>query len=202
MKHKRIFVIAILLGMVGVLSACSGNTEPVPAAQVQELDTSGNTASAPAGQVQELDTSYANALDTRTQLLLGIVRLEEGTGPTLSKEQAAALLPLWQMYRSLIASGTASQAEVDAVTSQILAFMTTEQIQAIIAMHLTQADMQAFNQSLGVSVPGVPPSGVVPGQGQQLSPEERATRQAQFGGTGNSTASIDYLIQILEGRSK
>jgi len=181
MNHQRaLYVFAILFGLVAVLAACGGAT-PVATSQVSGLDT-----------------SYSNALNARTQLLLGTVRLEEGNGPVLSKEQVARLLPLWQMSRSLMASGTASQAETDAVTNQILAAMTAEQIQAINAMRLSQADMQAFNQSLGVAAPNSSPSGGAPDQGQTLSPAERATRQAQFGGTGSSTASVDYLIGILQ----
>jgi hypothetical protein len=177
-NHQRTMVVlAMLLGLIGVLTACGGSAAPAPAAQVQGLDT-----------------SYANALDARTQLLLGTIRLEEGSGPALSKEQATTLVPLWQTFKSLVASGTASQAELDAVTNQIAAAMTTEQLEAIKAMRLTQADMQTLIQTLGVT----PPQGVVPGQGQNLSPQERATRQAQFGGTGNSTASMDYLLGLLQ----
>ncbi len=181
MNHQRtLIVFALLVGLGGVVAGCGGSAAPVGASQVSGLDT-----------------GYANALDARTQLLLGTIRLEQGTGPALTQEQAAKLLPLWQTSKSLMASGTASQAEIDAVTNQILAAMTPEQIQAIKGIHLTQADMQAFSQTLGVTAP----SGVAPGQGQSLSPQERATRQAQFGGAGGGTASIDYLIKMLEAKA-
>ncbi len=176
MKQSRTFMGWVILSSLALLLAACGSAAP-----------------APASQFSGLDTSYANALDARTQLLLGTVRLEEDSGSALTKEQAATLLPLWQTSKSLLTSGTASQAEVDAVTNQILAAMTPEQIQAIQGMRLTQADMQAFSQTLGV----VPPSGVVPGQGQSLSPQARATRQAQFGG-GSGSASVDYLIGLLQ----
>jgi len=192
MKHLPTLVLVIsLLGLIGVLTACSG------------------AAPTTTSQVSGLDSNYANALNDRTQLLLGTVRLEEGNGPNLSKEQAAKLIPLWQASKSLMGSGTASNAEMDAVTNQILAAMTPEQIQAINTMHLTQSDMQAFNQTVGIARPsGLTTSGAVlgqgplpggvPGQGQSLSPSERATRQAEFGGTGGSTASIDYLLGLLQ----
>lgn len=179
-RQRTVVVLAMLLGLVGVLTACGGNTVP-----------------APADQVQGLDTSYANALDARTQLLLGTIRLEEGSGTALSKKQATELVALWQTSKSLVASGTASQAELDAVTNRIAAAMTAEQLEAIKAMRLTQADMQTFIQTLGVT----PPQGVVPGQGQALSPAERATRQAQFGGAGGGTASLDRLIGILQAKA-
>jgi hypothetical protein len=179
-KHSRAFVLAVLVILVAIVTACGG------------------TAPAATSQVPGLDTSYANGLNARTLLLLGTIRLEEGNGPALTKEQAAKLLPLWQASKSLMASGTASQAEIDALTNQILAAMTAEQVKAINAMNLVQADMQAFNQTLGVTAPSGAPSGGSPGQGQTLGPAERATRQAQMGGTGGNTASIDYLIGILQ----
>ena len=179
-KHSRAFGFGVLVILVAIVTAC------------------GSTAPAATSQVPGLDTSYANALNARTLLLLGTIRLEEGNGPALTKEQAAKLLPLWQASKSLMASGTASQAEIDALTNQILAAMTAEQIKVINAMHLVQTDMQAFNQTLGVTAPSGAPSGGSPGQGQTLSPAERATRQAQMGGTGGNTASIDYLIGILQ----
>lgn len=154
----------------------------------------------PAAQAQTLDTTYENALAARSQLLLGTIRLEESGGPALSKAQVAKLLPLWRASKSLTASGTGSQAEQDAITNQILGVMTPEQIQAIRAMRLTQSEMQAFNQSIGATSgtrSGSIPGGV-PGQGQSLSPAERATRQAQQGGTSGNTAALDYLVKILE----
>ena len=180
-KHPRTLIgLAVLATLVVLVTACGGS------------------APATTSQVSGLDTSYANALNARSLLLLGTVRVEEGNGPTLSKDQATKLIPLWQASKSLMASGTASQAEIDAVTNQILGVMTSEQIKAINAMRLTQTEMQSLNQTLGGSAPSGAPSGGVPGQGQTQSPAERATRQAQFGGTSGSTASIDYLIGILQ----
>jgi len=178
-NYRHIFGVIILLGMIVAVTACGGAT---PAATSQVLG---------------LDTSYANALNARSLLLLGTVRLEEGTGNTLTNDQAVKLIPLWQASKSLMASGTASQAEIDAVTNQILGVMTSEQIKAINAMHLTQVDMQAFNQTLGVAAPSGAPAGGPPGQGQTLSPAERATRQAQFGSMSGSTASVDYVLGLL-----
>ncbi len=176
---RHIFGIVVLLGMTIAVAACGGATPATPS------------------QVSVLDTSYANALNARSLLLLGTVRLEEGTGGNLTKDQATKLIPLWQASKSLMTSGTASQAELDAVTNQILGVLSSDQIKAINAMHLTQTDMQAFNQTLGVTTPNNAPSGGSPGQGQTLSPAERATRQAQMGGTGGNTASTDYLLGLL-----
>jgi hypothetical protein len=178
-KHFSFVLFSLLLGLL--LSACTSAPS-----------TTTNT------QVSGLDTSYANALNARSLLLLGTVRLEEGTSNNLTKDQATKLIPLWQASKSLAGSGTASQAEIDAITNQIVAAMTADQIKAINAMRLTQADMQAFNQTLGVSSPSNSSSGGVPGQGSSLSPSERATRQAQNGGGGGNTASMDYLLNLLQ----
>jgi hypothetical protein len=149
----------------------------------------------PTSSVRGLDTSYPNAVNARSALMLGTVRLEESKGPAITKEQAVKLIPLWQTAKTLVASGTSSQAEQDAVTNQIIAVMTDDQLKAISAMKLTANEMQAFNQSIGVTTS---PEGGVPGAGQNLSPQERATRQAQRGGTGGSTSTMDYVIKLLE----
>ncbi len=178
-KHFSFVLFALWLGLL--MSACSSAP-------------SNTSSSASSG----LDTSYANALNSRSMLLLGTVRLEEGTSNNLTKDQATKLLPLWQASKSLTGSGTASQAEIDAITNQISAVMTADQIKAINVMHLTQTDMQAFNQTLGVASPGTPTSGGMQGQGSSLSPSERATRQAQNGGGGGNTVSMDYLLNLLQ----
>lgn len=171
----------IIAGLAISLVGCNGNPTPVPV-----------NASAPV----TLDTNYPNALTVRSQLLLGTIRLEESAKVELSKDQVARVLPLWRASKALTASGTASQQEQDAITNQILAVLSPEQIQAIRAMRLTQADMQTFNQSIGATVGAGTGS---PGQGQSLNPQERATRQAQRSGTSSgNTAALDYLIKILE----
>lgn len=183
MKIKLISTLTVFAILIGLLTACGGNTT-----------------SAPAAQVVELDTSYANALDTRSQLLLGTIRLAEGTGPALNKEQATKLLLLWGASKSLSTSGTASQAELDSIISQIQAVMTNEQLQAIKEMHLVQTDMQTFNQSIGMTTSGTESGSGVPGQGKTLSPEARATNQALRGNTGGSGA-ITYLLKVLEDKA-
>ena len=78
MNHQRVFVLIILAGLIAVLAAC------------------GSAAASTTTQVSGLDTSYPNALNLRGQLLVGTVRLEEGSGPAVTKEHAAKLIPLWQ----------------------------------------------------------------------------------------------------------
>ena len=124
-----------------------------------------------------LSTSYDNALPAVMQLVVGTLRLEN-TDMAVSAAQATDLLPLWKGYRSLSGSDAASSAELEALDGQILAAMTSEQIQAVAAMQLTREDLDAAMDELGI----VSPRG---GASSDLSDEERealrAERQAQGG---------------------
>jgi predicted pyridoxine 5'-phosphate oxidase superfamily flavin-nucleotide-binding protein len=133
-----------------------------------------------------LDASYPDALNASSQLALGTLQLE-GTENAVRPEQAAALLPLWQALRG----GVTVQAEVNAVLKQIEGTMSQEQLAAIAAMRLTQEGLRTWMEEQGLGRPGgfqgapggTPVPGQTPGAGgwQDLSPEVRATRQAEFG---------------------
>ena len=161
-----------------------------------------------------LDTSYENAVDVTSQLALGTLNLED-TEHAVTEDQAARLLPLWQVL-----SGGALQgaAERYAVIRQIEAAMAESQVSAIVAMRLTQQDVQTWAQSVGGrTAPGGSqeqggrqrPGGT---EGQQpqapggMSTEERATRRAQFGQqerpTGGSSGSVvNAVVRLLGERS-
>jgi len=134
-----------------------------------------------------LDTSYPDALNASSQLALGTLQLE-GAENAVTAEQAAALLPLWQALRG----GVTVQAEVNAVLKQIEGTMSQEQLATIAAMRLTREGLQTWMQEQGPGGPGGFPPAMdgtpVPGQapgmggGQDVSPEVRATREAEFGG--------------------
>ena len=145
-----------------------------------------------------LNEDYADALSIRSQLVLGTLKLQE-TDLAVTSAQAADLLPLWQVARSLTRSGTGATKETDAVLEQIQAAMTPEQLAAIAEMALTRADNQAMAQAMGLST-GTGEGGGG-GQGQNLSPDERATRQAEreaSGSVGASEALLEGLIEILD----
>ncbi len=97
-------------------------------------------------------------LSAMTQLVVGTLKLE-GTDQAVTKQQAAELLPLWQVYQQLIASDTAAQAEIDGLAGQIRDAMTSDQSKAIADMKLTQADVVAFMQQQGVSMGPTPSAG-------------------------------------------
>jgi hypothetical protein len=87
--------------------------------------------------------------------------------------------------------------------------MTSEQIAAINAMKLTQVDLQTWAKENGVTIgsgTGLE-QGSGQGQGSGMSPEARATKQAENGMTGTTnnenglssvitTALITYLENI------
>lgn len=194
---RWILSISLMTLVALLLAACSGATAPQAAPA---------SASAPSGAATSLDTSHPNALPIRNQLLLGTLRLDESDQP-LSPAQAATLLPLWQGIRGTMNSGAAAQAETDALLKQIEAGLSTEQRVAIRGWKLTQADLQAWASSQGLTVgtgEGAGAGSGVPGSGQSLSPEARATRQAERGGTGEggglSKALVDAVIAHLESK--
>ena len=100
---------------------------------------------------------------------MGTLKLEE-TDHAVASDQAADLLPLWQVLNSLSSSDTAAQEEINAITEQIQETMTAEQLAAIEAMELTGEDIFATMQELGLTYSpgqreGTPRPGFRGGQG-------------------------------------
>jgi hypothetical protein len=159
----------ILVLAIAVLAGCGGE-QATPTPEPVGLGLGGRDAYTSS----VLDTSYPNALDVSGQLVLGILRLEE-TENAVTPKQATALLPLWQALRG----GVTAQAEVNAVLKQMEGTMTPEQLSAIAAMQLTQDDLRAWMEEQGLGMGPGPGQG---GGGQEMSPDGRATRQAEFAG--------------------
>jgi hypothetical protein len=86
-------------------------------------------------------------------LAIGTIQLNE-TEHTVSAEQAAQLLPLWQTLQVLYSSDTTADQEVEALITQIQETMTEEQTQAIAALNLTRQDMMSIMQSQGMTMGG------------------------------------------------
>ena len=149
------------LALTAILFVGCGASEATPAPAEEDDNAAAYTS-------QVLDVSYPDALDARSQLMLGTIHLEE-TGNAVTPEQAQALLPLWQALQG----GVTAQQEVAAVLKQIEGTMTSEQLEAIAAMQLTQEDLRTWMQDQGVVLRGSP--------GEGVSSDARATRQAQFG---------------------
>jgi hypothetical protein len=195
-----------LIGLLALAGCGSGSQVVAPGAPDPETASALEAPGVPDPETgRGLDTSYEDALTLRNQLALGTLRLEETDWP-VTADQASDLLLLWQVLRGTIGSGVSAPAEVDAVQEQIEGAMTAEQLAAIGDMRLTQADLQVWAQSQSLNM--TQGSGLGAGQrgsGRDLSEEERATRQAERGGSGNagsgtSQALIDAVIGLLETR--
>jgi hypothetical protein len=130
---------------------------------------------ASSGTQQAASTQQNGSLPIQEQVLIGTFKLE-GTPQAVTAQQAAQLLPLWQVYKDLSGSDTAAQEEIDGLVQQIQDTMTPEQMQAIKDMNLTRQDVFTVMQAQGISFGGQ--------GGQNLSPEQIATLQARRG-SGN-----------------
>lgn len=167
MKSK--IILPLFLISIFLLSACGGAT----------------TATAQGNANQQ-------GLPLSEKLAIGTLKLE-GTGSAISAKQAADLLPLWQVYSSLITSDTAAQEEKDALAEQIQETMSSDQVKGIEAMNLSQRDVFASMQQLGittsqVSANGTPQpngGGAFPGGGQFIGGGGAFPGGGNFTGGGN-----------------
>jgi hypothetical protein len=116
---------------------------------VLTLTACGGASDSPQADSDLLTDSYENALPIPTQLLIGTFQLET-TDLAVTPEQAAELIPLWQVLQSLNESDSAAQEETDALIKQIQETMNPEQIQSIKEMQLTPEDMFAVLQENGI----------------------------------------------------
>ena len=149
---KTLFALTLIF--VLALSACGGT------------DAATESASAGAGG---LNADYENALSVQLQLSVGTFNLED-TDLAVGAEQAAELIPLWQVLNTLNESGSAAPEEIDALVIQIEETMTAEQVASIAAMQLTRESMgeimQEYALTMGMGGGETPPEGFTPGQGR------------------------------------
>jgi hypothetical protein len=199
MKKKICYQCGILLLLLVLVVSVTGCKQQ---AAVEETDST-TGASVYTGALR---TDYENALDVTSQLALGVLRLEDTTN-AVTAEQAVQTLPVWKTLQNI---GVSAQSERLAVTKQLEGLLSETQVTAIVSMQLTEADAQAWLQEQGPIAEvrgGQMPSGGAGTQGQGNAPamsdedraamreqfqnmteEERANMQAQFG-QGNGTSS-------------
>ena len=188
---KRCFVPTLIVLTV-LLTACGASATDTPA------------------------NTTTNELPIATQLVIGSIKLDD-TEYTITKEQANELLPMWQVYKELINSDTAAQAEIDALTEQIQESMTSEQMQAITDMQLTQQDMLTAMQKANtftstsqndsnVTIPsgsggGMPAGG--PPDGGGVPPDMSGGIPSDFGGVAPdmSTGGTPQNTQTGKGQA-
>jgi len=164
---KKTYFLNIPLALVLFLTACtSGGQAAASTATDQKI-------------ISQFKTDYTNSLPIASQLAVGTLNLD-ATSNAVDKTEAAQLLPLWQVLRVLSSSNNAAPEEINAAIHQIETTMTPAQVQAIVAMQLTQQDMGKVLAARGGGFNG------------NFTPEQQATRQAQrqsgggggFGGGG------------------
>jgi len=179
MKQKTVLIVILLALLV---SACSSGENAA-----SDADSSVQTSDTLAPTSEEILTiEYDNAASLRNQLALGILALE-GSQQAVTAEQAADALPLWQAMATLEQGQDSAQVEIEALQTQLVKSMTTEQLMAIADMRLTNDDLAEFYAEKGIDM-GAQSSGEqgMQGANKDMSEEERAafraTRQASDSG--------------------
>jgi hypothetical protein len=92
----------------------------------------------------------SNGLSAELQIAVGTLKLKD-TDQDITAAQAKELLVYWYVYQDLSQSDTAAQEEIDGLVAQIQETMTSDQMQAITAMKLTQQDVFAATQGSTVT---------------------------------------------------
>ena len=199
------FLGGILVLMMIALAACTA--APTVAAQAITQPAANGTVST--GEVAGLlNTAYDGAASIVTQLAVGTLNLD-GTDNAVTKDEAAALLALWENLESLapqnmrrLGSGTPGpngtaeatpaapanpsgaddyQAKLAALTAQIEAAMTSAQLNAIAAMQITQDSAATILQVKGISTEEGLPTNVQRPAGDQSGNGQSANAQAPSG---------------------
>jgi hypothetical protein len=205
-RMKKAITVSIFAIFALLLTACGGNAS---AQSNNGFGQNNGNSSAP--------------LPQSTKLLIGTLKLD-GTPQAVTAKQAAQLIPLWQLLKSLETSNTAASQEVDATVQQIQATMTAEQVQAIDNMNITRRDEFTTLQQMGLAqanTTGAPQSGTgtqgqggrfgnggfggggFPGGGpdsqgnRTFNPSQIATAQAARGQGGSTNRIPSALIDAL-----
>lgn len=114
-------------------------------------------------------------LTPETKLAIGTIKLE-GTAQAVNSQEAAQLLPLWQLMSELYSNDAAAPQEFTAVVDQIQSTMKPAQVQAINNMSLTGRDMFTAFQDQGGA------TGNMPGGGTAGSGSSGSNRGGRGGG--------------------
>ena len=215
---KRTHYIVLILIIASMLTACGSAEQKTESVNIVEptasalnapaISISTNPAEVSDSQRATINYEYEGALSSRLLLAFGSLKLAESENP-ITIEQAPQMLMLWQALDNLTQSGTSAEAEVNALMSQIEELFTSEQVASINAMALTQVELQTWAQSNGITVGSGTGTGTGQGMGSGsgLSPEAKATKQAENSLAGNtatgegglSSAITEALITYLEG---
>ena len=190
---KSIFRIALFtLLAVSFIYACAPTVEATPTSLASAY----------------LSIEYSDAANVRSQLAYGTLKLAD-TPNAITPNQAKTLIPLWQAVISLSGDTTTASEELTAVQDQITAAMTTEQLQAIAGMQITNPGLNEFYAEYSIVLPTpIPDVTKVPGSGSGKTEEEKAAAQATAAASGQSTGTgqsaktllfekvIEYLVKV------
>ncbi len=159
---KKASLSGILVALLFVLTACGSGS-----ASTNGFGGGGNSANG-----FRSGNGGTRALTADAKLALGTMKLE-GTKEAVEPKTAAKLIPLWQLLVQLHSSSSSAPQEVSAVVDQIKSTMTTDQLNTINGMSLTQADIfsafQAQNQASGSGGTTDPGGQAGQGSGQGFS---------------------------------
>lgn len=236
MKKRNIFIIFVILLIA--LTACSKDAniqqDAIIQAEVVEVQKPGST------QVISNDTQsvtvtgtpvpldfatyfpgeYEDALSPRNQLAIGTLKLAETAYP-ITTEQSKLLFPLWQAVLVLESNPGSSPQELSAVQNQIMGGMTSDQLNAIVSLQLTNEHLLSVYNELGITLVenadgttmgSGQGNGKGTGSGQDPAAREATKAAAEALGTPTSErgsqgqnnknqlteAVIEYLINLAE----
>jgi hypothetical protein len=238
---KRIITLLTLFTLALTACGTSQNASPTQLPEVTQaiataMSTIGPTSS---NAITPADLGTLSAV----QLAIGTLKLE-GTGQAVTATQAATLVSLWSSLKSIESqampqgnpqqgnqqsivtpgNNIAIQQQVDAQVKQIEAAMTSDQLQAIAKMQITQDSMKTTLQELGITmngpqqnnrgtqgngggpVPsqGTPPVGGMPGGGAGngalpgQGPGLMATPQASMGQSGGDFIPPELINAVVQ----
>ncbi len=98
-------------------------------------------------------TSPTASLSPEAELVIGTFKLE-GTDLAVTASQAKQLIPLWETLQSMTSSNTSATEEINGLVDQIKSTMTSQQVDKITSMKLTQQDMMTVMVNAGVGISG------------------------------------------------
>ena len=206
--------LSVLFIVVLMLSACGSKN-----AEVDGVDS--QTGISQTDRVG-LSMDYDDALSPALQLVVGTLILED-MDLAVDTELAETLIPYWKLYTSLLESDSTALEELTGLINEIEGLMTSEQINYIAGLELTQESMGILISDLGVmdnlrtegsgegdgTRPNRPegmPEGTGPGGGQGgglsgtdgMDPELMATMQARRADEGGSLGANRMIRPLIE----
>jgi len=174
MKKITIVILTLLALLLtacgGASTSTEGTASTIESTAIADMVTTMQTATAAVIELPTeaplvtatLTSNYENAAPILMQVVLGVYQLEN-TAQAVTATQAQELLSLLTPLNDATAGNTVTQEQTDALAEQAVSVLTSEQIQAIADMQITQETAMTVMQGLGLSMGG-------PGQGNGNPP--------------------------------